>query len=275
MESNTCETQQAISQIETQHPSIKQVNKNGSHYYSLDGVAIERPSVTTYLQVVAKPGLEKWKQNMFVSDIQARLEAGESFEAASKNAKQAASQKASRAAEIGTATHNRIESLIHKRQPASLAEFNQTEQDRICNMANLALKILDQRNIQPLFTEYMVYRQPNENPEKCRQEGGFGGTVDLIGYYPREGYYCVIDWKTGGFYPSQNIQIAAYMHAVAEQLGIHPRHIVGHVFSLRSNPAESSSVFKPEADKLFSDFCGIQRAWASESKTKFEAAYSL
>lgn len=184
-----------------------------SRFYTIGGKRL--PSVTTILDVIAKPGLGPWyaKQERQYFET-AMLEVlsrpgardpefvlGAVIEAVSGI--KAADREKQRAATIGTAVHAGIEWELRTR----LGEDAGPEL-RLPEAAAWAVESWKDWarsvNLEPLAIERTVY---------CL-DCGYAGTLDL--YARVKGVLTILDWKSGrAIYPEALLQNLAYRHAAA------------------------------------------------------------
>ena len=188
-----------------------------SRFYRIEGR--ELPSVTTVLDVIAKPALGPW----YAKEERRHFEAA-MLEVLSKpgardpdyvlaavaeavSGVKAADREKQRAATIGTAVHAGIEWHLRRmlgedagaepRLPDPAAWAVESWRDWAVSVA-----------LEPLGIERTVY---------C-VECGYAGTLDL--YAKVKGVLSVLDWKTGrAIYPEAFLQNVAYRHA-AQRLGM-------------------------------------------------------
>ena len=156
--------------------------------YEVAGV--EYPSVTTILNVVAKPFLIKWANRLGKEGID--------YEEYLKNA-----------ANTGTLTHLFIENYINKKNGTDLNNYNKKQLD-------LANKLFEnfkgwyskqQRN--PIFTELSM----------VSERLGFGGTCDFV--FEDNNNFCLVDFKTTTHIQREYfIQLLAYSLLLKEKKGI-------------------------------------------------------
>lgn len=228
-----------------------------SRFYRIEGV--ELPSVTTVLEVIAKPALGPW----YAKEERRYFEAA-MLEVLSKpgardpeyvltavadavSGVKAADREKQRAATIGTAVHAGIEWHLRTKlgedagpepklpDPAAWA---------VESWKDWAQKV----SLEPLAIERTVY---------CR-DCGYAGTLDL--YARVEGIATVLDWKTGrAIYPEALLQNVAYRHA-AKRLGLPATQgLIVRLPKLLEDPAwEVMPV--PDTIRL-TDFLAALRLW--------------
>jgi len=173
------------------------------------------PSVTTILNIAAKPGLEAWKLNqMMLACMTLTKASDESEQSYIERVKQDSREHAKKAAERGTTIHGALESFF---EGITLAEFMEyqigvsTEMDKLFGPKN-----------------WLTERSFGSN--------GFGGKVDLM---TKEGEGIVVDFKTKEFGP--NDKIDAYdehlMQLSAYRIGLDiPKARCANVFVSVTNP---------------------------------------
>src|SRR5438445_11495666 len=197
--------------------------KNGSgswdrsRFYRIEG--LELPSVTTILNIIAKPGLAPWyakeERRYFETamlEVLSRPGARDpeyvlAAVAEAVTGVKAADREKQKAAAIGTAVHAGIEWELRRqlgedagpelRLPEAAAWAAERWKDWARSVA-----------LEPLAIERTVY---------C-VECGYAGTLDL--YARVKGVPTVLDWKSGrAIYPEAFLQNLAYRHA-ARRLGM-------------------------------------------------------
>src|SRR5499433_2190551 len=198
-------------------PSDSQRLWTRDRFYTIDGRAL--PSVTTILDVIAKPGLGPWyakqeRQYFETAMLEVLSKPGardpEYVLAAVVEAVsgvKAADRERQRASTIGTAVHAGIEWQLRTRLgedagpepalPEAAAWAVESWKDWASRVA-----------LEPLAIERTVYC------DAC----GYAGTLDL--YARVKGLLTVLDWKSGkAIYPEAFLQNVAYRHAAA-RLGL-------------------------------------------------------
>ena len=228
-----------------------------SRFYRIEGR--ELPSVTTVLEVIAKPALGPW----YAKEERRHFEAA-MLEVLSKpgardpdyvlaavaeavSGVKAADREKQRAATIGTAVHAGIEWHLRRllgedagpepRLPDPAAWAVESWRDWAVSVA-----------LEPLGIERTVY---------C-VECGYAGTLDL--YAKVKGVLSVLDWKTGrAIYPEAFLQNVAYRHA-AQRLGMPAAQgLIVRLPKLLDDPAWE---VMPVPDTLgLPDFLAALRLW--------------
>ena len=200
-------------------PTSKSVNGSWdrSRFYHVEGH--ELPSVTTVLEVIAKPALGPWyakeERRYFETamlEVLSRPGARDpeyvlAAVAEAVTGVKAADKEKQRAAMIGTAVHAGIE--WHLRRALG---YDAGPEPRLPDAAAWAVESWKDWaasvKLEPLAIERTVY---------CL-ECGYAGTLDL--YARVKGVPSVLDWKTGrAIYPEAFLQNVAYRHA-ARRLGM-------------------------------------------------------
>jgi hypothetical protein len=192
-------------------------SRDRSRFYQIEGR--ELPSVTTVLEVIAKPALGPWyakeERRYFETamlEVLSRPGARDPeyvLEAVAQavSGVKAADRERQRAATIGTAVHAGIEWHLRR----SLGEDAGPE-PQLPDAAAWAVESWKDWaasvNLEPLAIERTIY---------CL-DCGYAGTLDL--YARVKGVPSVLDWKTGrAIYPEAFLQNVAYRHA-ARRLGM-------------------------------------------------------
>lgn len=199
------------------------------------------PSVTTVMNIVAKPGLERWKQNnLLMSALTLPSIKDESLDDYAKRCVQDAAEQATAAAERGTYIHGSLEQfyltgviwsdhteIIRGVESAILEEFG-----NMTWIAEKSFSSLDQ---------------------------GYGGKIDL------HGENLVIDFKTKEFdaddkklhWDEQAIQLAAYAYG----LGM-PDATLANVFVSVTNPGlVKIHIWKESTEHYFEGFRRMLELW--------------
>ncbi len=188
---------------------------NRARFYTIEGRQL--PSVTTVLDVIAKPGLGPWyakeERRYFEAamlEVLSRPGARDPeyvltavVEAVS--GVKAADREKQKAAAIGTAMHAGIEWQLR-----TMLGEDAGPEPRLPDMATWAVESWKDWAkgvvLEPLAIERPVY---------C-PDCGYAGTMDL--YARVKGVLTVLDWKSGkAIYPEAFLQNVAYRHAAARQ----------------------------------------------------------
>src|SRR3989442_580619 len=238
-------------------PSDSQRPWTRDRFYTIDGCRL--PSVTTILDVIAKPALGPWyaKQERRYFET-AMLEALSKPRAPDPEyvlsavvdalgGVQAADREEQPAATIGTAIHAGIEWQLRTRLgedagpepvlPDAAAWAVESWKDWAKSIA-----------LEPLAIERTVYC------EAC----GYAGTLDL--YALVEGALTVLDWKSGrAIYPETFLQNVAYRHAAERQGLPSTQGLIVRVPKLVEDP--SWEVMAVPATLGLDDFLAAARLW--------------
>lgn len=181
----------------------------GGRFYKVEGIEEPLPSVTTILNVIAKPPLIPWAKKItaekFRDELLDRIAEGvdihvgwidDVFQAAKKRPDEIRDE----AADFGNRAHILLEELLNGEEPEIPEEM---------------LPVFDSfnawRNRQRLdieLSETMVYSEQYH----------FAGTLDALAR--RDGLRIAIDWKTSNrIYDEYAAQVAAYSRALNEMTG--------------------------------------------------------
>jgi hypothetical protein len=174
------------------------LSRSEDHRYTVNyppAPVLELPSVTTILDVLAKPALLNWYPKVAAyyaldnAEAVLRMAAAEGREPAAKLVAAQGRIERDRRGDIGTRAHQAVEHILAGRSP-----------------------ILEP-DIEPLVEQYRLFtREWRFRPEwsEAMVVGeGYAGTFDLYGRV--EGRRTLIDIKTGSFIaPEFGIQLAAY-----------------------------------------------------------------
>jgi hypothetical protein len=159
------------------------------------------PGVTTIIGLLDKPALVGWAGKLCSEAGWRAAKAGEPI----PKWNEVCYGIRDRAAQDGTAAHDLFERLLRGE------DVRRSESD-----TNGAWKAFENARAwkDGLSIQFEVW--PHERP--MVSELGFGGTPDAIA---RQGNMVALaDWKTGGIYPEQLIQLAAYRRLLSECEGI-------------------------------------------------------
>ncbi len=153
-------------------------------YKTKDGVKV--PGVTTVLQVLNKPALVKWANNLGLQGIDS-------------------SKFRDKMADIGTLAHLMI--LDHFRQTKqNYCEYSADDIDKAENCLISFYNWVDENKVVPIDIEVQLVSELYR----------YGGTVDL--YCFLNGVPTLIDFKTGkGIYDEYFVQVAAYRQLLKEK----------------------------------------------------------
>jgi hypothetical protein len=226
-------------------------------FYTIDGRQL--PSVTTVLDVIAKPGLGPWyakeeRRYFETAMLEVLSKPGardpEYVLAAVVEAVggvKAADREKQRAATIGTAIHAGIEWQLRTRLgedagpepvlPDAAVWAVESWKDWAKSIA-----------LEPLAIERTVYC------DAC----GYAGTLDL--YARIEGALTILDWKSGrAIYPEAFLQNIAYRHAAARQGLPSTQGLIVRVPKLVGDPA--LEVMTVPQSLVLDDFLAAARIW--------------
>ena len=226
-------------------------------FYTIDGRHL--PSVTTILDVIAKPALAPWyakqeRRYFETAMLEVLTKPGArdpefvlSAVAEAVTGVKAADREKQRAATIGTAIHAGIEWQLRTRLgedagpepvlPDPAAWAVESWKDWAKSIA-----------LEPLAIERTVYC------EAC----GYAGTLDL--YARVEGALTVLDWKSGrAIYPEAFLQNVAYRHAAARQRLPSSQGLIVRVPKLVNDP--SWEVMAVPETLVIDDFMAAARLW--------------
>jgi hypothetical protein len=231
--------------------------RDRARFYPINGRLL--PSVTTILDILAKPGLGPWyakeERRYFETamlDVLSKPGARDpeyvlAAVAEAVSGFKAADREKQRAATIGTAVHAGIEWHLRTR----LGEDAGPE-PRLPDPAAWAVESWKDWAravvLEPLAIERPVYC------EDC----GYAGTIDL--YARVNGIPTVLDWKSGkAIYPEAFLQNVAYRHAAA-RLGMPSEQ--GLIVRLPKQPEDPAWEAMPVPDTItLDDFLAALRLW--------------
>jgi hypothetical protein len=228
-----------------------------ARFYSIAGQPL--PSVTTILEVIAKPALGPWyakeeRRYFETAMLEVLTQSGArdpeyvlAAVAAAVTGVKAAERETQKARAIGTAVHAGIEWQLRTR-----AGEDAGPEPRLPDAAAWALESWKDWarsvRLEPLAIERVVYCGA------C----GYAGTLDL--YARVGGVLTVLDWKSGkAIYPEALLQNVAYRHAAARQGLASTQGLIVRLPKLMDDPAwEVMAV--PETLGV-EDFLAAVRLW--------------
>ena len=187
-----------------------QRNYHGSRYYEVrEGVLLR--SVTTILNVIAKPALLPWVLKQARLEIEAIVKEnkgkkmGVTVSRALIGAVERSDEIKDAAADYGTRVHDAVAHQLKGDQ------FVVPEDIR--DVVDKFHDFLTREDIEPLIVEGIIYSE---------EHGIYAGTVDIAGRRRgKRNWGVAIDWKSGNhIYPEQILQSAAYAKGLEEKLGI-------------------------------------------------------
>jgi hypothetical protein len=238
-------------------PSDSSRSWSRDRFYAIDGCQL--PSVTTILDVIAKPALAPWyakqeRRYFETAMLEVLTKPGArdpefvlSAVAEAVTGVKAADRAKQQARTIGTAVHAGIE--WHLR---TMLGEDAGPEPRLPDVAVWALESwkdwATKVALEPLAIERTVY---------CL-ECGYAGTLDL--YARVEGALTILDWKTGrAIYPEALLQNVAYRHA-AHRLGLpSSKGLIVRLPKLLEDPAWEVMMV-PDTVPL-ADFLAALRLW--------------
>jgi len=190
---------------------IRRTSSNGSRTYTIN--AVEYPSVTTVLQIVAKPALLGWSRKVALEKVRHTLldqmRTGERLAGITPGwidtmleaARKRPDEERDQAADFGLRSHELIDSVLRGEETIVPADLEPVMEGFDGWQAESGLDIT--------ATEQVV----------CSELHGYAGTFDAVATRDGEGVY-VIDFKTSnGIYDEMSFQVAAYAQAYEEQTG--------------------------------------------------------
>ena len=190
--------------------AVRRTSKSGSRTYTIDGM--EYPSVTTILQVVAKPALIGWSRKVALEKVRATLldemKTGETLAGITSGwidtmleaARKRPDEERDQAADFGLRSYELIDGVLAGREPVVPEDLLPVMEGFDSWQVSSGLDIT--------ATEQVV----------CSNLHGYAGTFDAIA--TKNGGVYVIDFKTSnGIYDEMSFQVAAYAQAYEEQTG--------------------------------------------------------
>lgn len=198
--------------------------KDSSHRYSVKCAGDEKfghcPSVTTILNVLAKPALISWACNAVANFTRERFLAlveQNKFSVADvlrviEESRNASDKLKDEAADIGIQAHD----FLHRHWQAVIRKTDlpviPSEAGPIKNCIEAALDWVSQHHVEPVLIEHPLYTRKHQ----------ITGRPDFIGRV--DGELCVLDYKsTKAIYPELALQMAAYATMYGEEYEDLPR----------------------------------------------------
>eukprot|EP01111_Echinosteliopsis_oligospora_P001323 TRINITY_DN119_c1_g1_i1.p1 TRINITY_DN119_c1_g1~~TRINITY_DN119_c1_g1_i1.p1 ORF type:complete len:298 (+),score=73.94 TRINITY_DN119_c1_g1_i1:17-910(+) len=188
---------------------------HGSRFYQIEGVNKQLPSVTTILDVINKPHLYEWKQDVTLSAVRDALKSKpSSFTSKAEEAKwtsvmlssasSLADQKRDAAATYGTKAHNFIDKYLLEGFP---------------HVSNIPKELM------PVVSGFEKWRKDcglsfiQQDSVVYSSRHLYAGAFDALAR-TKNGELVLIDWKTtSSIKPEHALQVAAYAMAFEEMTG--------------------------------------------------------
>lgn len=166
------------------------------HYY---------PPVTTVLDIISKPGVDIWKQNIIITEAMSLspIFADHEWEEFQETVRFRAQVKFEEAAKLGTLWHQLL-----------INHFLNI--DDAPDIPDATFHAIDEK-----LKDLEITLEQHDVPFVLKEEG-YGGTIDAIGYRKANDYRVplVLDWKTQAtngksprYYDSWPMQLAAYANS--------------------------------------------------------------
>jgi hypothetical protein len=201
--------------------TITRVTKNRARYYKVEGDPVVEnlllPSVTTVLNIIAKPALVGWAKKISLEKVRQELADRDSngledisrsddtaysewLDGMLSRAKARPDQVRDEAAEWGTEAHDWLNKVITQEVEEVPEEYGKVIRGY--------QSWVEENELAVLRTEWMVYDRQHK----------FAGTADLGGVGRRHAF--IADLKTGsGIYKEAALQLGAYAHCDAAMTG--------------------------------------------------------
>lgn len=242
---------------------IKRVDGKLGRYYDVEGLG-QLPSVTTILQVIAKPGLIPWAKNEALKLVEVELKkfSGKSLDITDEfidtiivRSKNRPKEILDEASDFGTQAHILIDKII-RNEPVEIPDVFKPVVDGF-----LAWK--SGEGFEILSSEVMVYSEKH----------GYAGSLDCLA--KRNGSLSVLDWKSSkGIYDTMALQVAAYAKAHEEINGTS----ISEAWIIRfpkMQPQEGEVLFEPKKvqnlDKRFAEFLAAKKIFDGLKEPKFSS----
>lgn len=242
-------------------PQNAEKGEDGARYYRWPLTNERFPSVTTILNIIAKPALTRWAAKGVAEYAVANVDTWQQLDeaAAVDLLKRAPYRYTEKRANLGTAIHEACEAYVKGETPEWTPDVEK-------HMETF-MKFLHEWNPTVQATEISVYSRQHR----------YAGTFDLLVWLDNE--LVLLDIKTGktGPYPEAGLQLAAYAHAdFMDGGGIEiemPK--IDRAFVLVLHPRSYKMVPTRIDDEMFKGFLGASELWRWQSglsKTVFGRA---
>jgi len=230
--------------------NISKIDRRGTRYYDVEGLG-EMPSVTTILNVIAKPALIGWARNVALEKVRLTLmestppSTEEEIDRLIDVAKRRPDEVRDTAANFGTQAHIAIDNYL-----AGLPYVETPELQVV--MANFKAW-QNESGFEIQMAEQVVYSE----------EHRYAGTFDGIGSLGDS--LVVLDWKTSNrAYPEMTLQASAYAKSFSELYGI-PISEAWIIRISKDLPTANSAPFEAlrvaDIDKSFDLFLAALSLW--------------
>jgi hypothetical protein len=237
-------------QLQPPQRQVTKVDRRGTRYYDVEGVG-ELPSVTTILNVIAKPALIGWARNVALEKVRLTLmestppSTEEEIDRLIDVAKRRPDEVRDTAANFGTQAHIAIDNYLAGLPYDSTPEI-EVVMDNFKAWQN-------ESGFEIQMAEQVVYSE----------EHRYAGTFDGIGSLGDS--LVVLDWKTSNrAYPEMGLQVAAYAKAFTEmhKLPISEAWIIRISKDLpTANSAPFEALRVADIDKSFDLFLAALSLW--------------
>jgi len=256
----------------TKPKDIKRIQLPDGRWYEYEGK--KNPSVTTLINIIAKPSLVFWSANQErILALEAAVDFYRELSGASEAAgkeylkqletrmgyKRAHQRLLEEAGDIGTQTHNRIEWELREElglnsEFDARPELTSTGAEKAYNEWKKWRKDV---NLKVIAVEQMI----------ISEKYGYGGTLDLLAEI--EGVLTVPDWKTGKrIYAESFLQNAAYRQAVREMgIGDPKKGIIVRLPKLEDDPGFEVADAGDE-EYNFKIFLNTRELWEWQRETR-------
>jgi hypothetical protein len=216
------------------------------------------PSVTNVLSVLAKPGLDAWKQEQAIlAALTLPRSEGETEDAFARRVVGDMGEQVSKAADLGSAIHAACEVYA---QSAALPESQ--------DVARLFQPVRE-------WFDAEVERIAMVETVVAHHEFGYAGTVDLVAKLRCTGDWAVVDFKTQrikadtkgqpkpNFYETWPLQLEAYRQAILHSgQGKQPRDVVSLVINSESPMPVIPRIWpREEYDGYWQAFLNARNLW--------------
>ena len=239
--------------------SVARVDGNGDRPTSLrDARKLKLfPSVTNILSVLAKPGLDVWKQEQAILSALTlpRIE-GESDDDFAKRVVTDMSEQVARAADLGSAIHT------------------------ACEIYAQSKALPESPEVAPLFAPVREWFDNEVERIDCIEravvhgEWGYAGRVDMVAKLKSTGGWAVVDFKTQkvrrdakgavkpSFYETWPLQLEAYRQAILHGAqGKQPADIVSLVIGSTEPVPVTMNIWPREHENYWRAFLNVRNLW--------------
>ena len=249
---------------------LEETKEGDDRFYFHKPTRAKLQSVTTYLNALGHPGLDKWKENQlnkaWLTVLQYPKWKNVDNNAINLNnilqdVVDVYEHNTGYGARLGKAVHKYIEYEINYMIDGTLIDVydditDEFDMNEIEKESNQFMDWMDQHNYTPLMSEVTVANL-NSTPSK------YAGTIDIFATDDKENLY-IMDVKTGkGVYGQYFYQLAAYRESVwqiiCNNTEINKKNIINMIIQVRNGQTLSYSDKNPDQSyKMFNNIVGLK-----------------